>query len=87
MDAIGLDSIRAGLEKNEFFLVYLPTVSLRDGRCVGAEALIRWRRSDNVVVDPEHFIPLTDQTPSLRRDHLLGDRYLSRRNWRLARRE
>lgn len=63
MNVTDLDMIRAALEAREFFLVYLPTVSLRDGRCVGAEALIRWRRWGNVVVDAQHFIPLTDQTP------------------------
>lgn len=63
MNATDLDTIRAGLEQREFFLVYLPTISLSDGRCAGAEALIRWRRWGNVVVDAQHFIPLTDQTP------------------------
>src|SRR6185295_17647003 len=32
-------AIQEGLVREEFFLEYLPTVSLNDGRCVGAEAL------------------------------------------------
>lgn len=36
--------IQAGLERNEFFLEYQPVVSVADGRCVGCEALLRWRR-------------------------------------------
>jgi sensor c-di-GMP phosphodiesterase-like protein len=36
------DAIRAGLTQGEFFLEYLPTVSLDEGRCVVAEALVRW---------------------------------------------
>jgi sensor c-di-GMP phosphodiesterase-like protein len=57
-----LNTIRSALEAREFFLVYQPIVSLRDGLCFGAEALIRWRR-ENAVLDASKFIPLTDRTP------------------------
>jgi len=59
---IDLDTIRAGLDKGEFFLEYLPIWSLEHERCVGAEALIRWQRPSGVVL-PDDFIPLTDNTP------------------------
>jgi sensor c-di-GMP phosphodiesterase-like protein len=59
---IDLNTIRAGLAQGEFFLEYLPTVSLSDGRCIGAEALIRWRRATGVV-PPADFIPLAENTP------------------------
>lgn len=58
---ITLESIRAGLDAGEFFLEYIPTVSLEDGRCLGAEALIRWRRPDGVV-PPLEFVPLSENT-------------------------
>ncbi|HMJ83656.1 MAG TPA: EAL domain-containing protein, partial [Vicinamibacterales bacterium] len=58
---ISLDTIRDGLAQGEFFLEYLPTVTLADGRCVGAEALSRWRRSSGVL-QPEEFIHLIEGT-------------------------
>src|SRR6187401_1331632 len=55
-------AIREGLSRDEFFLEYLPTISLTDGRCVGAEALIRWRRPEGIV-SPGDFIPIAENTP------------------------
>lgn len=57
-----LDQIRAGFEANEFFLEYLPTIALDDCRCVGAEALVRWRRPERVV-PPLEFILQLENTP------------------------
>src|SRR5215831_9787383 len=59
---IDLAAIRQGLAQGEFFLEYLPTISLIDGRCIGAETLIRWRRATGVV-PPGEFIPLAENTP------------------------
>jgi sensor c-di-GMP phosphodiesterase-like protein len=57
-----LDEIEAGIKANEFFLEYLPTISLIDNRCVGAESLVRWQ-CGNRVVPPLEFIPLMENTP------------------------
>ncbi len=59
---IDLDAIRLGLERGEFFLEYLPTLRLSDGACLGAAALIRWRRPEGVV-PPLDFIPQIERTP------------------------
>lgn len=59
---IDLDEFAEGLDREELFLEYLPTVSLTDGRCVGAEALVRWRRPTGVVT-PDRFVPLVENTP------------------------
>ena len=60
-DMISLDAIRAGLTDGEFFLEYMPAVSLADGRCVGAEALARWRRPSGVV-QPDEFMDIIEGT-------------------------
>jgi EAL domain-containing protein (putative c-di-GMP-specific phosphodiesterase class I) len=56
------DTIRDGLRAGEFFLEYMPTVWLADGRCVGAESLARWRRPTGLV-PPGDFIPVIEKTP------------------------
>ncbi|MFJ3261698.1 EAL domain-containing protein [Pseudomonas sp. NPDC086581] len=44
----------------EFSAFYQPILDLRDGRCIGAEALVRWRRQDGSVVMPDRFLPLAE---------------------------
>jgi sensor c-di-GMP phosphodiesterase-like protein len=55
-------AVRDGIAGGEFFLEYLPTISLTDGQCIGAEALIRWRQPTRVV-PPGEFIPFVENTP------------------------
>ena len=54
--------LEVALERNEFELHFQPLVELEDQRIVGAEALVRWRRSDGGMIAPNHFIPLCEQT-------------------------
>ena len=48
-----------------FELHYQPMVDLGDGRVVGVEALLRWRR-DGGLVDASEFIPMAEQTGQIR---------------------
>ncbi|WP_375393168.1 EAL domain-containing protein [uncultured Sphingomonas sp.] len=43
-------------------LVYQPRVDLASGRCVGAEALLRWRHPLLGDVSPAEFIPIIEHT-------------------------
>lgn len=43
-------------------LVYQPRVDLATGRCIGAEALLRWRHPQLGEVSPAEFIPIIEQT-------------------------
>lgn len=45
---------------DEFFVLYQPVVRLRDGKCLGAEALIRWQHPRLGVVSPIEFIPIAE---------------------------
>ncbi|HEX6942845.1 MAG TPA: EAL domain-containing protein [Gemmatimonadaceae bacterium] len=54
--------LRHAFERDEFFLHYQPIVSLKDGRIIGAEALIRWRHFERGVVSPATFVPVAEDT-------------------------
>ncbi|SBO44045.1 EAL domain-containing protein [Cyanobium sp. NIES-981] len=60
---IELKDFEDGLSRGEFFLEYQPIVSLQDLRCIGAEALIRWRRPSGVLM-PGQFMPCAENTPA-----------------------
>jgi EAL domain-containing protein (putative c-di-GMP-specific phosphodiesterase class I)/GGDEF domain-containing protein len=47
-------------------LVYQPRVDLASGRCVGLEALLRWRHPTLGDISPAEFIPIIEQSPLVR---------------------
>ena len=54
--------LRRALEQNEFELFYQPQVDLRDGRVIGAEALVRLCPPGLEAIGPDTFIPLMEET-------------------------
>jgi len=53
-------ALRDAIRRREFFAVYQPVMSLADGRCIGAEALIRWRLPGGKIVMPDRFVPMAE---------------------------
>ena len=53
--------IRHAVKARQIAAVYQPVIELATGRCVGAEALARWYRSDGTVVLPRAFIPFAEE--------------------------
>jgi len=48
------------LKARELFMEYQPQIDLTTGRIIGAEALMRWRRSDGTWISPAEFIPVAE---------------------------
>ncbi|WP_329742199.1 EAL domain-containing protein [Dyella sp. A6] len=55
-------ALRQAIHNGELFVLYQPKVRWPDGAVVGAEALVRWRRSNGNVLTPDSFIPLAEET-------------------------
>ncbi len=56
-----LEQVKNAFDNNEFHMVYMPTISLVDNKCVGAEALIRWTKAGENIT-PDEFIPTIENT-------------------------
>ena len=50
----------------ELHLVYQPRIELASGRCIGAEALLRWDHPQLGEISPGEFIPLVEETSLVR---------------------
>lgn len=48
------------LQNNEFLLAYQPQICARDGRVVGAEALLRWRHPEYGLIAPERVMKMAE---------------------------
>jgi diguanylate cyclase (GGDEF)-like protein len=52
--------LRAGLDSEQFRLVYQPIVSLPDGRLKYVESLVRWQHPTRGFVSPAEFVPVAE---------------------------
>lgn len=55
------DLMEHGYRHNQFEVFYQPKYDTHTRKLVGAEALIRWRKSDGTMVSPGLFIPLAEE--------------------------
>lgn len=53
------------IEDEEFEVWYQPKFSAQEGDAIGAEALVRWRKSNGSMLSPGRFIPLFERNGSI----------------------
>ncbi len=53
-------ALRQALEQEQFTLAYQPQFDLTSGKCIGAEALIRWHHPERGLVAPDKFIAIAE---------------------------
>lgn len=58
--------LQGALKRGELQVLYQPIFDLRSRLCVGAEALLRWRRPDGTLTSPDLFIPMAENTGQIR---------------------
>ena len=56
------NDLRRALAAGEFELYYQPEISIKTGRIVAAEALLRWRHPTKGLIGPSSFISLAEET-------------------------
>ena len=52
--------LAAAIRRREFVVHYQPIIDLRTGRCIGAEALVRWIRRCGNTLRPDLFISIAE---------------------------
>lgn len=72
--------LRLAVEEKQFFLLYQPQISLKTGKMIGVEALIRWRHPQRGLVPPDEFIPVAERLGIISD---IGDWVLEKACWQL----
>lgn len=58
--------MQSALHRNELEVFFQPQVKLADLKCVGLEALLRWKHPDLGYISPDLFIPVAEQQGLIR---------------------
>ncbi|MBC3206174.1 EAL domain-containing protein [Pseudomonas sp. SWRI111] len=58
--------LHGAIRRGELQVLYQPIFDLDSRNCVGAEALLRWRRPDGSLTSPDLFIPMAENTGQIR---------------------
>lgn len=56
------NQMRAGLKRDEFYMVYQPIVAASTETLMGAEALVRWQNEKLGFVSPVEFVPIAESS-------------------------
>lgn len=58
-----IERIRKALENEDFILYYQPKINMRNGKILGAEALIRWQHPEKGILGPGSFLSEIEHHP------------------------
>ena len=56
------NALHRAVARREFRVFYQPILSLHDGTCVGAEALVRWQHPERGLLAPREFLEAAEET-------------------------
>jgi diguanylate cyclase (GGDEF)-like protein len=63
LERVQLESdLRHAVERGELSMHYQPLISLKTGRIIGFEALLRWNHSELGMISPAKFIPIAEES-------------------------